>query len=103
MVLVGTTHPKRDDLSLLSIPVTKVYGSSDGVAPADRVVANQRLLPEQTRWVKIEGGNHSQFGHYGHQLRDGEATISREMQQSITRSALLGALTNAGAILPASE
>lgn len=95
MVLVGTTHPKQDDLSSLPIPVTKVYASNDGVAPPDRTLANKRLLPKDTQWVEIKGGNHSQFGHYGHQLLDGQATISRETQQTATRSALLEALNKA--------
>lgn len=89
MVLIGTTHPKEDDLSDLRIPVTKVYGSHDGVAPAERVRANQRLLPAHTQWIEIPGGNHSQFGHYGHQLFDRAATISRVAQQEITRAAIL--------------
>jgi pimeloyl-ACP methyl ester carboxylesterase len=95
LVLVGTTHPKRDDLSSLAMPVTKVYGSNDGVAPPDRMFSNRGLLPKATRWVEINGGNHSQFGHYGHQLLDGKATISREAQQAATRSALLEALNEA--------
>ena len=96
LVLVGATHSKQDDLSILTIPVTKVYGSNDGVAPPDRMLANRTLLPRNTRWVEIKGGNHSQFGHYGHQLLDGRNTISRESQQALTRSALLEALKNAG-------
>ena len=89
LVLIGTTHPKDSDLSHLAMPVTKVYASNDGIArPAD-VHLNQRLLPPDTRWVEIKGGNHSQFGHYGHQLFDGNAAISREEQQNITRAALL--------------
>lgn len=92
IVLVGTTHPRSDDLSTLQIPVTKVYASNDGVAPVDRVQATKHLLPAHTRWVEIRGGNHSQFGHYGHQLLDGEATITRGAQQAITRSAILEAL-----------
>jgi pimeloyl-ACP methyl ester carboxylesterase len=95
LVLVGTTHPKLDDLSSLAMPVTKVYGSNDGVAPPDRMFSNRRLLPNDTRWVKIDGGNHSQFGHYGHQLFDGRATISREAQQEITRSTVFEELRNA--------
>jgi predicted dienelactone hydrolase len=93
MVLIGTTHPKEDDLSLLQIPVTKVYASNDGIAPPDRIRSNQGLLPKQTKWVEIRGGNHSQFGRYGHQLFDGTATISREEQETITRSAILEAIT----------
>jgi pimeloyl-ACP methyl ester carboxylesterase len=96
MVLIGTTHPKQQDLSSLPIQVTKVYASHDGVAPPDRVLANKRLLPPTTKWVEIKGGNHSQFGHYGHQLFDGTASISREAQQATTRSALLEALSEAG-------
>lgn len=92
LVLVGTTHPKEDDLSSLPIPVTKVYASNDGVAPPDRTLANRRLLPKDTRWIEINGGNHSQFGYYGHQLLDGRASISREEQQSVTRAALVEAL-----------
>ncbi|HUP44117.1 MAG TPA: alpha/beta fold hydrolase [Thermoanaerobaculia bacterium] len=97
MVLIGTTHPKEIDLSSLTIPVTKVYGSNDGVAPRDRVIANRHLLPPHTRWVEVEGANHSQFGHYGHQLLDGKAAIGREAQQAVTRSALLEALMGDGA------
>ena len=48
------------------------------------------------RGREIKGGNHSQFGHYGHQLFDGKATISREAQQAATRTALLEALSEAG-------
>lgn len=92
LVLIGTTHPKENDLSVLQIPVTKVYASNDGIAPPNRILANRGLLPASTTWVEIKGGNHSQFGRYGHQLFDGAATISREEQESITRSALLDAL-----------
>ena len=55
-------------------------------------MANRRLLPETTAWVEIKGGNHSQFGHYGHQLFDGRATITREAQQATTRQVMLDAL-----------
>ncbi|HSG73420.1 MAG TPA: alpha/beta fold hydrolase, partial [Planctomycetaceae bacterium] len=92
LVLVGTTHPKSDNLASLQIPVTKVYGSNDGVAPTEKVHANLNLLPKHTKWVLIEGANHSQFGNYGHQLLDGTATISRTDQQDRTRTALLESL-----------
>ncbi len=91
-VLIGTTHPRDEDLSTLTAPFTKIYAINDGVAPVDGVMANKRLLPAHTEWVKIEGGNHSQFGHYGHQLFDGTATISRDEQQRLTRDVLLRAL-----------
>jgi pimeloyl-ACP methyl ester carboxylesterase len=92
LVLIGTTHPKEDDLSNLPMPVTKVYAANDGVAPSNKVHANKKLLPAHTMWVEIKGGNHSQFGHYGDQFLDGTATISRETQQAMPRPALTAAL-----------
>jgi len=92
MVLIGTTHPKQDNLTYLTVPVTKIYGSNDGVATPESIMKNKSLLPANTRWKGIEGGNHSQFGHYGHQLFDGYATITRSEQQAITRIELLTAL-----------
>jgi len=97
VVLIGTTHPKEDDLSRFDAPFTKVYATNDGIAPVDRVMATKPLLPKHTRWVEVKGGNHSQFGHYGHQLFDGTATITREAQQAITREAILDALRESGA------
>ena len=88
LVLVGTTHPKQDDLSFLQLPMTKIYATNDGVAPVDKVLSNQGLLPKQTNWVKIVGGNHSQFAHYGQQLFDGDATVDREVQQGVVRTEL---------------
>lgn len=92
LVLVGTTHPKSFSLASLSYPVTKIYGSNDGVASPEKIRENQHLLPSQTKWILIEGANHSQFGNYGKQLFDGTATISRNHQQDITRISLLETL-----------
>jgi Alpha/beta hydrolase family len=94
-VLIGTTHPRDHDLSKLDAPMTKVFATHDGVATVDGVMANRRLLPETTAWIEIKGGNHSQFGHYGHQLFDGTATITREAQQAATRQVMLDALKKA--------
>lgn len=96
-VLIGTTHPRAEDLSRLAAPFTKVYASRDGIAPVERILATRHLLPEHTRWIEIEGGNHSQFGHYGRQLFDGTASLGREAQQATTREALLEALERANA------
>ena len=92
LVLIGTSHPKRIDLSGARMPVTKVFASNDGIATVEMINATRKLLPAATRWIEIEGGNHSQFGHYGRQLFDGSPTTSREQQQDITRAALEEAL-----------
>lgn len=98
MVLIGSTHPKADDLSRLNIPVTKVFGDKDGVAPMNDVLANKKLLPASTAWYKIEGGNHSQFGHYGWQIFDGRPGIPRADQQEQTRAAILKTIKRIGKI-----
>ena len=59
----------------------KILASEDGVAPPDEAMKHRNLLPSTARWEVIEGANHAQFGHYGYQLWDGPATISREQQQ----------------------
>ncbi|MEG0091483.1 MAG: alpha/beta fold hydrolase, partial [Oscillospiraceae bacterium] len=39
--------------------------------------------------IKIEGGNHAQFGNYGKQNGDPDATITAEEQQNITIDAIV--------------
>jgi len=92
LVLIGTTHPRDVDLSALRIPVTKIVGTSDGIAPERKSLANRHLLPGATRWVRIEGGNHSQFGWYGFQPGDHFAGIGAEQQRREMLSALLDML-----------
>jgi hypothetical protein len=52
------------------------------LATPDEVAASRPLLPPDTQWAAIEGGNHAQFGWYGPQAGDNEPTISREEQQA---------------------
>ncbi len=52
----------------------------------------RRNLPPDTHDVRIDGGNHSQFGYYGFQPGDWPATITREEQQRLTLDAVLSAL-----------
>lgn len=96
LLLVGTTHPRDVDLSTLRLPVTKIVGTKDGVAPIAKVEANSRLLPASTQWVRIEGGNHSQFGWYGFQPGDHFASISRAAQHEQLVDAIKEALRIAG-------
>lgn len=95
LVLIGTSHPRDFSLAGISIPVTKILGTLDGVAEVAKSEANRELLPPSTRWVLIEGGNHSQFGDYGFQPGDAFASISRDEQRERTARALVEALAGA--------
>jgi len=61
---------------------TSIYGTLDGLSTGDKIDASRPLLPGDTRWVPIEGGNHAQFGDYGLQSGDGSATIPASEQQA---------------------
>jgi len=89
LILLGTTHPRDFDLSKSAIPIMKIYGSNDGVADAYSINQNKPKLPPNTKYFLIKGGNHSQFGYYGSQLGDNEASISREEQQKIILNSIL--------------
>jgi len=66
------------------LKVLSLYGSEDG--EVEGIEASAALLPNDTVWYRIEGGNHAQFGDYGLQSGDGVATISamEQLEQVIT-------------------
>lgn len=70
----------NDLSSRTDLPLISIYGTED--MGLEGIEASPALLPTQTQWVVIEGGNHAQFGWYGSQPGDGVATISREEQQA---------------------
>ncbi len=76
-----------EDLTALSI-----YATRDGLMTEEEFEASRPLLPSNTRWVTIEGGNHTQFGAYGAQQGDQPATISRTAQQGMIVEATVGLL-----------
>jgi hypothetical protein len=73
------SYPADDSLKNADIKTLSIYGTKDmaGMAKFDETKA---LMPANTKYVVIEGGNHAQFGSYGFQPGDNEATISAEEQ-----------------------
>jgi len=102
LVLIGSSHPRDVDLSALRVSVTKIVGTRDGLASRAEVEANRAKLPAETRWVWIEGGNHSQFGWYGFQPGDRRATIEAAIQRATMIQAVIDALRHAAVAAPAS-
>lgn len=95
LILIATTHPRDFSIAGYDGFVTRIYGTRDGIAPLAKMQANAANLPATTEWIAIEGGNHSQFGYYGFQLRDGRARISREAQHAAFVAAVLGVMQQA--------
>ena len=69
-----------EDLSDLGLNVISVYGSNDQVLNADAYAENLPNLGDNPAELVIEGGNHAQFGSYGPQEGDGEASVSADEQ-----------------------
>lgn len=92
LILIGTSHPRDFSLANTRLAVTRIYGTRDTVADVEKLEANRIKLPTVITDVRIDGGNHSQFGYYGFQPGDWAATISREDQQRRTLQAILQAL-----------
>ena len=79
-VVFWASYPADDSLKVNNISAVSIFGTRDGLATSDKLDASRALLLPDTKFVPIEGGNHAQFGSYGPQAGDNEATISPEEQ-----------------------
>ena len=87
------SYPADDSIKDSNLRVLSIYGTNDmaGMAKFDETAV---LNPADTQYVVIDGGNHAQFGDYGAQPGDNEATISRAEQQSQVVSAVVAFLAS---------
>ena len=92
LVLWASYPASSDDLSHSGLQVISIYASQDGLATREKIKTSRSLLPADTTWVQITGGNHAQFGWYGAQPGDNPASISRSDQQAQMVKATLGLL-----------
>ena len=72
------------DLSNSDLKVISIYGSNDGVLSFKNYEESKKNLPSNFWEYVIEGGNHSGFGSYGHQKKDGSLELEDGMQINIT-------------------
>lgn len=81
-LVLWAAYPANDALTARSeLEVLSIYATNDGLSTPEDIESSRADLPDNTRYVEIAGGNHAQFGWYGEQPGDGEATISRLEQQ----------------------
>lgn len=98
LVLWASYPADTDSLAAQKLAVLSIYGSQDG--QVSKIEAARALLPADTAWVRIEGGNHAQFGDYGLQPGDGRAAISPQQQWEQVASATSQFLSSLAAANP---
>lgn len=76
--------------SLGDVTVPGITGDSDGVLDRRAAADNGGNLGEDARELVISGGNHAQFGSYGLQDGDGEASLSPDEQRALTADEIAG-------------
>lgn len=81
LFLLASYPTKSTDFSQTTLPILSIYGEKDGLTEIKDIEDNKKYFNETAELHEIKGGNHSQFGSYGLQSKDHEASISREKQQ----------------------
>lgn len=93
-VVFWASYPANDALKGMNAKVISIYGTNDGLSTLEKINDSRALLPADTQFVAIEGGNHGQFGSYGPQEGDNPATISTEEQWAQIAEATLAFLAS---------
>jgi len=75
---------------------TGLVGTLDRVIDAEALAGSVARMPPGYEVLRIEGGNHAQFGDYGAQAGDGEPAIGAREQWSITANATIAVLDRVG-------
>lgn len=81
LILLASYPAKTNDLSKKRLNVLSIFAEHDGLTSREDIEQSKALLPKNTTYFQIDGGNHAQFGMYGIQKGDGKATISAMKQQ----------------------
>lgn len=83
LVLYAAYPQNKNDMSKQDLKVLSVWGTEDGCADLKKVQDAKALVPKDSEFKAIEGGNHAQFGSYGPQKGDNSAKITSVEQQSM--------------------
>ena len=74
--------------AMASSYVSKNKDKVDGLILLGSYIYGDVSAQDKKNIVVIQGGNHANFGNYGHQKEDAKATISRKSQQNQTIKAI---------------
>ena len=81
LILLASYPSEKTDLSKDKLKVLSITASKDKILKWKQYEDAKKRLPKDTNYVSISGGNHSEFGDYGHQAKDGKASISQKEQE----------------------
>ena len=73
----------------IDIPVLAIYGSNDKILNRYTYDESKDYYNNNFTEFIIPGGNHCQFGNYGYQKGDGNASISSTAQQNETANEII--------------
>jgi len=94
---LGAYADKGGSLKNSDLDVLQITGSKDGVLNWGVWEESKQNLPaDSTEYVSIEGGNHGQFGAYGKQKGDLDATISPQQQLDEVSKAIIDWMETVG-------
>jgi hypothetical protein len=88
LALLAAYPAASRDLSDAPFPALSITASEDGVLDRERWEERRDLLPSDTTYLEIAGGNHAGFGAYGPQRGDGEASLPALVQWDQTAAAI---------------
>ena len=74
----------------ITVPAILIYGTNDGIVEPEEYgrIRENGLWPEDFTEVRLEGGNHAQFGDYGEQNGDNKAELLFDEQLDQTVAAI---------------
>ncbi|OON96340.1 MAG: hypothetical protein ATN36_05685 [Epulopiscium sp. Nele67-Bin005] len=81
LIMLASYPMETVDLTNSNLKVLSIYGELDGLSTIDEIEQSRDNFPENAVFHMIEGANHAQFGMYGEQSGDNEATIDVIAQQ----------------------
>jgi hypothetical protein len=85
-IIFLASYPFKDVSDKESLLITAEF---DGLLDLVEVESSKKYLNDETEYIEILGGNHAQFGWYGIQKGDEEASITTQVQQDLVIAYIL--------------
>ena len=73
--------PNSTDLSEVNLPVYSIYGELDSGVDRPAIEERKNIMPPDTVYLEIPGGDHHQFGSYFIEPEQDHSTTPRAVQQ----------------------